>query len=82
MRTEFDEIRSVPLDAGGANPPRATETILLVDDDSAVRRLSGRVLRGVGYLVFERLMVVKCYRSLRATQNGFICSCPTLRCRG
>jgi len=46
-----------PLDAalkGKAGPlPRGTETLLVVEDDPAVRLLAGRVLTGLGYQVWS-----------------------------
>jgi PAS domain S-box-containing protein len=36
-----------------AEPPRGSETILVVEDDDLVRRLTGRVLRMYGYTVHE-----------------------------
>lgn len=44
---------SVPPAAGGADPASAPRTVLLAEDDHAVRRMTGRILRNAGYRVLE-----------------------------
>ncbi len=45
------EADRVQPDAGRVQPPRGTETVLLVEDDDVVRGLVGNVLEGNGYQV-------------------------------
>jgi len=41
------------LPAGGVAPKGGSETILLVEDETAVRQLARRVLEGAGYRIVE-----------------------------
>ncbi len=53
--------------AGGDALPRGGETVLLVEDDAAVRAVSARVLRAHGYEVFEATDAEDALRVLEAT---------------
>jgi two-component system, cell cycle sensor histidine kinase and response regulator CckA len=48
-----DEARSALHAGKRASPPRGQETVLLVEDDSVLRRLFGNMLRTGGYRVLE-----------------------------
>jgi CheY-like chemotaxis protein len=48
-----DEARQASQAVAEHEPPRGTETILLVDDDEGVRRMTRDLLRGLGYRVLE-----------------------------
>jgi PAS domain S-box-containing protein len=57
FKVYFPRAEAVPPDAktraGLAAVPRGTETVLLVEDENAVRELARRVLRDFGYAVLE-----------------------------
>ena len=46
--------------------PRGNETIMIVEDESGVRRVAARLLRELGYRVFEARDAVEAHRTLAA----------------
>jgi CheY-like chemotaxis protein len=67
-----DPARQLPPVAEAGDLPRGDETILLVEDEPAVRALAARVLRGQGYTVFEAGQGAEALAIARAQPRGTI----------
>jgi two-component system cell cycle sensor histidine kinase/response regulator CckA len=68
-RVEWSAPADAPADA--VLPQRGSETILLVEDELGVRRLTERVLRGAGYTVLSVGSGAEALRALE-THDGFV----------
>ena len=69
FRIHFPVAGTDPATAEHAAPvpvPRGNETIMIVEDESGVRRVAARLLRELGYRVFEARDAVEAHRTLAA----------------